>query len=118
MDERRSKVSADLEARVAGRAPSDQVEVVVELAHATPPTSGSRTDRALAMREAFEDVISPVVAKIQQAGGIVLESTWVNSTLRGVTPVGSIEALAAEDDVQRLDVVHSLVRESQTESGI
>ena len=88
------------------------IEVVVELCPVDPAAlpSGSRPERVAALQAAFQRELRPVAERIEAAGGAVLETAWLNQTLRSVVPAGELPALAAYAAVRTIDLPHPLHR--------
>jgi hypothetical protein len=90
------------------------IDLVVELDAASELTTKevhSRIDRIKALKEHFSQNLTPVAEAIQQAGGAVIESAWLNSTVLARVPTNSIPALAAHEKIMRLDVPHPVTPE-------
>jgi hypothetical protein len=85
-------------ASLDGRSP---VEVVVEMQPVAVPASGSRASRIEAVRTGFEEELRGVAERIAAAGGEVLETAWINQTVRGSIPAGEV-VWVAEDDAAPL----------------
>ena len=109
-------LSTKLAAALEGRAEDEWVEVVVELAAAPEPPSEpseavSRGAKIAALKRAFEEASTPVSREIEEAGGEVLGSAWLNQTLKARLPCGAVEALAGLAQVRRLDAPRRLTPE-------
>lgn len=87
----------------------EPVEVVIELAGAPvtssgPATSGSRAERVAAAQAAFDRDVDAVRRTVAAAGGEVLDTVWLNRTVRGRVPAGGIAAVAADERVAVVDL--------------
>ncbi len=102
-----AKATPRLAAHLAAAGRSD-VEVVVELRPVPPPASGSRQERVAAARAAFDAGLTPVTARIAEVGGTVLETAWINQTVRVRLPAAAVGALAAVDEVAGIDLPRPL----------
>jgi hypothetical protein len=92
---------------------SSEVEVIVELQPVRPPATGSRQERIAAMKERFERELGPVAEKIEQAGGSVVETAWLNQTIRGRIPAGEVPNVAEDDVVSAIDLPRRLEPDAQ-----
>lgn len=86
----------------------DAVEVVVELRPLGWPDGGTRQERVAALRDAFAAELGPVAERITAAGGEVLESAWINQTLRVRLPAAAVDEVAASGAVVRIDLLTTL----------
>jgi hypothetical protein len=75
------------------------IGVVVELQPLEFSTAGSREDRVTAAREAFARELRPVAEAIERVNGQVVETTWLNQTIRALVPVRSVRHLATQPEV-------------------
>jgi hypothetical protein len=104
-----AKVSARLLAEVASKAPGEHVDLIIELA---PPdvsavTGSSRAERGeaiAAMKRTFESKVASVSERLSAVGGEVVDSAWINSTVRGRIPAGRVREIADDDEVEGLDL--------------
>jgi hypothetical protein len=108
-----TKLSPRLRQELGAVDESSQVEVIVELQPLEPPKAASRQERMAAMKEGFERELRPVAEKIVQAGGQVLETAWLNQTVRGRIPAGAVERVAEHETVSGIDLPHKLEPEGQ-----
>lgn len=96
------KVTPRLAEHLAGEPAT--VEVVVELTPLPPPAGGTRPERITALRDGFAAELGPVAARITASGGEVLESAWINQTVRARIPAAAVAEVAADDTVMRVDL--------------
>jgi hypothetical protein len=87
---------------------SSHVEVIVELQPVEAPKAVSRQERMASMKEAFERELRPVAEKITEAGGQVLETVWLNQTVRSRLPAGEVSHVADHETVSGIDLPHKL----------
>jgi hypothetical protein len=108
-----SKLSPSLAGHLEQAGRDDLVDLVLELHPAAAPETGgaSRSERVAAAREAFAQGAAPVEHAVHSAGGQVLDSAWINQTLRARVPAGAVAGLARLDAVRVLDLPHALRRE-------
>lgn len=108
MDEQ--KLSQGLAERLERAGTAELVELVVELHPASgfAAESASRDARIAAARDAFGAASSPVERAIRSAGGEVVDSAWINQTLRARVPASAVTGLAALGEVRLLDVPRRL----------
>ena len=103
-DQPHHKVSPRLRAKLSDAKSDSNVEVVIQL---TPPklrSAGSRGERAAAAKEQFEREVASMRDRISSAGGEVIDTAWINSTVRSRIRAEHVEDLAADDRVVALDV--------------
>jgi hypothetical protein len=86
------------------------IEVVVELRPLDPGALpvGSRHERVAALREAFQRELAPVAERIEAAGGSVLETAWLNQTVRSRIPAGQLGRVADDDAVVTIDLARPI----------
>jgi hypothetical protein len=108
-----AKLSPRLRRQLAAVDESSQVEVIVELQPVETPTAGSRQERVSALKEGFERELRPVAEKITRAGGQVLETAWLNQTVRSRLPAGEVPRLAEHQGVRGIDLPHRREPEGQ-----
>jgi hypothetical protein len=86
------------------------IEVVVELqpVDVAALPDGSRHERVAALQAAFERELAPVAERIEAAGGAVLETAWLNQTLRSRIPAGALHSLAADASIHAIDLPHPI----------
>ena len=98
-------------ATVDGRSP---VEVVVEMKPIAVPATGSRRDRVEAVKAGFEQELDSVAATIAAVGGRVLETAWINQTVRSSLPAEEVLRVAADDAVAAIDLPRPLTPDACT----
>jgi hypothetical protein len=103
-----AKITGPLAEQVAASADDDVVDVVAELRPIDVPTEGSRSHRIEAVRDAFKQDVSGVEDVIVSSGGEVLDTAWINQTLRALLPAKAIPRVAEDDRVLVLDVPHRI----------
>jgi hypothetical protein len=103
-----TKLSPQLRQELGGVDKSSQVEVIVELRPVEMPEAGSRQESIAAMKEGFERELRPVADKIIQAGGQVLETAWLNQTVRSRIPAREVSRVAEHEAVSAIDLPHKL----------
>jgi hypothetical protein len=107
-----TKLSPRLRHELGAVDESSQVEVIVELQSVEMPKAASRQESMAAMKEGFERELRPVAAKIIEAGGQVLETAWLNQTVRSRIPAREVSHLAEHEAVSGIDLPHKLEPES------
>jgi hypothetical protein len=108
-----AKLSPRLRQELGAIDESSHLEVIIELQPLEMPKAASRQERMAAMKEGFERELRPVAEKIIQAGGQVLETVWLNQTVRGRLPAGSVEQVAEDETVSGIDLPHKLEPDGQ-----
>ncbi len=103
-----SKLSPALAARKAEARPEDLLELIVEL---RPPSVSRAAPGKAAMEErrsAFERDCAPIGEAVRKAGGRIVGSAWLNSTLKVLVPAHALDELSGLGIVQALDVPRPL----------
>lgn len=106
-----TKVSVALQESLSAGRDDEPVDIVVEM---TPPhlsEPGTQTERIEQAKRSFDDLAASVAATISAAGGVVLGTAWINSTVRGRVPASGIQLLLADDNVKRVDAPRKISRE-------
>jgi hypothetical protein len=107
------KVTAALAERLEG-ADDALVDVVVELA--TPPAfesaGGTRSEQVAVMKESFGREVRPVESVIRESGGVVIDTAWLNQTVRAKVPVEAVRRLCEVDSVAVIDAPRGLEPET------
>ncbi len=98
------------------RNPSDdKVEVVIELSPIdTQPIHASdapRNEKMAQIKDAFQKNLEPVQQAIQNAGGDVTDSVWLNQTVKARIPAANIHSLANLDGITAIDLPRTLTSE-------
>lgn len=94
-------------------APDDPLDVIVELRPAELPAEGTRRERMDAAREAFAVDLREFDGLVAEHGGEVLDSVWLNQTVRARLPAGAVEAVAADPIVVAVDLPRPLEADGQ-----
>lgn len=102
------KISRRLRAQLEATPPDQPVEVLIGLA--PPDTSVGRTpaEKIAAIKRDFQRHAESVGHGLASAGGEVLDSAWINSTIRARIPAGQVSELEADDLVEALDTPERL----------
>ena len=105
----------DPKLRSAAKAhPHEVLEVVVVLdkPQVSLRPGASRKEIVDARRAAFDLTSKSVKKAISDAGGKVVDETWLSSSLKVMLPAEAIEILGGAAGVQALDVPGPLIREA------
>jgi hypothetical protein len=108
-----AKLSRRLAKRIDSVDGSSPVEVIVELQPLNLPTAGSRQERMAAAKQRFELELRSVADKITEAGGQVLETAWLNQTVRSRIPAREVPRVAEDDTVSAIDLPGTITPEGQ-----
>jgi hypothetical protein len=87
---------------------------MVELQTGSAAAEGSRAQRIARLKDAFEHEADAVRRTIEELGGEVLESAWINSTLRTRLPKRALQQLEEDDRVASLDSTRPLEVETSS----
>lgn len=107
MADRLAAITDRLASRLAEAAAEDAVEVVIELCPSDPRASDMsrpRADLAAEGRREFARRSRSVVQDVLARGGTLIDSAWVNSTLKAVVPADQVVMLAEYENVERVDL--------------
>lgn len=103
-----SEFAPELVEKLIKAAPTDKLDVIIELTRSPASASGSRQDRVAAAKASFQEALDAVSTTIADAGGTVSETAWINRTVRGSVPAGNLNKVAADDRVAAIDVPRSI----------
>lgn len=107
------KLSPRLEQRLEGMDATEPLEVIVELQPVSLPSTGTRQERIEAAKGGFERDLDTIAAVVAEAGGRVLESAWLNRTLRALIPPDGLDRVVANELVQAIDLPRPLEPDAQ-----
>jgi hypothetical protein len=107
-----AKLSPQLAEHIESVDESSVVDVIVELNPLEVPTSGSRQERVASLKEQFQRELRPVAKRVVESGGQVIETAWINQTMRSRVPAGELSHLAEEESVNRIDLPRMLDAEA------
>jgi hypothetical protein len=105
------KMSQPLRERIEDTDATEPVDVVLELRPVPIPAGGSRTERMAQLRSSFEEELATVGETVRQAGGTVLESAWINQSVRCLLPPAALEQVARSEQVVAIDLPSRLEAE-------
>lgn len=107
-----NKISGSLENYLSKNKLSD-VEVVIELnpVNFQTHTSVSQKEKMAIVKEAFNKAIKPLEKIINNKGGNILHSAWINQTIKARIPTQFISDLANENSVATIDLPRSISKE-------
>lgn len=104
----KSKLTAKLAEQLEQTAPSDLLEIILELEpraeRAVALETRPRSEKMAALKEAFSRDVTPVEEAIRKAGGEVTGSAWINHTVRARVPARKVKELSECDKVVALDI--------------
>ncbi|HSK25964.1 MAG TPA: hypothetical protein VK894_03540, partial [Jiangellales bacterium] len=83
-----------------------------ELAAPVVPDEGSRAERMAALRQRFDGEVRSVAGRLDSVGGVVLDTAWISSTVRGRLPVEGVAELAGDSLVEAVDLPAPIEPES------
>ena len=107
------KLSPALAAQRAAAAPDDLITVVVEL-RAPAVHRGPAGRSAIEARKAvFERDSAPVDEAVRHAGGRIVDTVWLNHTLKALVPARSLDDLSRLAVIQAMDVPSPIHREAR-----
>jgi hypothetical protein len=100
----RQKITSALDSQLR-QVRDELLDVVVEL---SPDTTEAAT--APELRDSFEKAVAPVSEAISRSGGEVVDSAWLNRTLRVKIPAAEVPELSDMREIAALDVPHQVSR--------
>jgi hypothetical protein len=107
-----AKLSPVLKDHLETAKPDDWVDVVLEVAEpsAPPDLPSDRRERYAAVDQLFASSNKDVIQAIQDAGGQVLDKSWLSSAIKARVQVHDISRLLSLDHVGLIDLPHRLTR--------
>lgn len=105
---KKNKLTAKLAEQLEQTAPSDLLEIVLELEpraeRAAALETRPRSEKIAALKEAFSRDMTPIEEAIRKVGGEVTGSAWINQTVRARVPAQGVKELSEYDKVVALDI--------------
>ena len=117
---KKEKISPALSERLQGAGGDDVFEVVIELRPLQSSSgvrgggiraAGSSRPSMQAAKASFTREISPIVRRVQRAGGEVIGAAWLNRTLKARVPARGVEPLTDLAGVVAVDAPRVLQAE-------
>ncbi|MEU6868143.1 hypothetical protein ABZ924_33775 [Streptomyces sp. NPDC046876] len=102
MTSKAEKVTQELADHIAASEADQAVDVIIQLQPVDMAVTGSRRDRIEATRQAFQSELEPVAEAIQHANGYIVDSVWLNQTVRAVVPAETVSELATAPGVVQI----------------
>lgn len=110
-----SKITANLNDYLSHSQPQGKIEVIIELTpidtQAMRDSDAPRNAKIASVKDAFQKNLQPVQEAIRNAGGDIMDSAWINSTVKASIPAANIQALANLDAVMAIDLPRKLIAE-------
>lgn len=113
MDAEHDKITPALVGEIAAKRDDEEIEVIAELAPIEVPAEGSRRQRAAAMKRDFDAEVAELASTVEDAGGEVVESAWINQTCRLRIPKRSLDEIAGDERVVALDAAREIAGETR-----
>ncbi len=104
------KLRTDLLSRLAESADDELVDVILELNKPDVAAVG-RQERIALLKESFAQSSAPVTRAVEQLGGEVLGSAWINQTIHARLNPAGVRRLADLDAVAAVDLPHKITAE-------
>ena len=73
---------------------------------------GSREERVVAMKQAFDQSATGLRRTITELGGEVVDAAWINQTLHTRVPKRALEGLEADERIVALDAPRTIEPEN------
>lgn len=106
------KISSELAEQLKTAGPGEPIEVIVELDPLPAlPGTGSRAERVAQLRKNFDTTLASVVRYLGPDGRI-LDSAWINSTIRAELTRDQIKKLEGVENVSRIDFPRAIHAEA------
>lgn len=108
------KVTEDLQQVLENCNSKTEIDVIIEL---NPPMQGiqgngsSRAESVAQRKFVFNQMLQPIVAYINTIGGNVLNSAWINHTIKARVKKSYIDELAKINTVTTIDTLHQVYSE-------
>lgn len=101
------KLTEGLKDFLKTNSPQNLVEVIVELTPATQTEAAeptSRTEKIAFRKQSFLQDLEPVAKAISNQGGEVIDSAWLNQTVKAKLSAEGIEQLSQLNQVSAIDI--------------
>jgi len=109
------KIKPELVSKLEKADASDLLEVIFQLestgAASATSSVGSRSEKIVAMKEAFNQDVASVEEAVRNAGGEVMDRAWINQTLRALVPARKIRDLCDMEKISAVDTPRKLKAE-------
>jgi hypothetical protein len=109
------KIKPELVSKLESANASELLEVTLQLESPdrSPAASsaGSRAEKIVALKEAFNQDAASVEEAVRNAGGEVTGRAWINQTLRARVPAQKIRDLCDHEKVSAVDTTRTLKAE-------
>jgi len=107
-----AKLSPILKNHLEVAKPDDWVDVVLEVPETSPPARPitNHKEQFASGEQLFASSNKDVIQAIQDAGGQVLDKSWLSSAIKARIQVHGIDQLASLDRVQLIDLPRRLTR--------
>lgn len=99
----RGKISPTLAHQLKHAGPNEPIEVIVQLQPARRPAGGSRAERVTALKKGFNDNFERFTQRIDDNGGEILGTAWINSTVRARMTPSQIRSLGTDQLITEID---------------
>ena len=116
-EQAKPKMSDRLQAELESKHPGEPIDLLIALSAPEVPASASsspvtRGEAIAAIKESFDRKVATVAAHVSSVGGVVLDSAWINSTVRTRIPVEAVQEFADDEQVEGLDIPSPLEAEA------
>ena len=110
-----NKITPNLNDYLNRTEPTAKIEVIIELSPIDTQTmrdsDAPRNDKIAQIKDAFQKNMQPVQEAIRNAGGDVMDSAWLNQTVKARIPAANIHTLANLDGITAIDLPKTLTQE-------
>lgn len=108
------KITSNLKSYLQKNGTDSNIEVVIELIPISLPagiSKYSRNEKIAIHKEKFNEELESVSKVIAKEGGAILDTAWINQTIKASIPAKSIETLAGLQKITAIDMPDQLTRE-------
>ncbi len=108
------KITATLKSYLQTSQSESEVEVVIELnpiSTTEMPENFSRNEKINHLKNAFNNDMQAVVTEVSKQGGNIINSVWLNQTIKASVPAKSIEEIAKLKEVNAIDLPNRITKD-------
>ena len=109
-----NKITDNLKRLLQTTEPDNEIEVVIELNKKTTTSFSDnmgRHEKITNLKTSFNNDLQPVVTEILKLGGNIIDSGWLNQTIKVKMPAKNIEELSRLKEINAIDIAHFIMKD-------
>ncbi len=109
-----NKITDNLKSYLQSTQSENEVEVVIELNPITSagiPENIGRKEKIVNLKKIFHHDLQPVAKEISKHGGNIIDSVWLNQTIKATVSTKCIEELAKLKEVNAIDLPNRITKD-------